>query len=1499
MCLPHNVTHAVPDIISRGRLWWRPWSAIAAAVPVCCGGGGGPHRTVVYACAVLLHQRVQRALLQLLLLEVELHSATSSGGAYNQQSAVRAELLCTCCATLPPPPSYPVMAQPQRASAEGSTMDKLCVKNTIESFFLTLPTLKEEGAQGHDQKRELAVTVLARLCSDMSTAKDVVRSLLDMGSSLQLANFGDTYAQRTKTQIDTERYVLEAIKKCLLEIRRYFPSTSEKPSPFMSDESLVTKLFTHLDHHYMAPSVEVPQDSDRLHSVAGSLVQLLTSMNLNMARKYLDNILKTGNKFHSLTVVGYFQVSTKDLPKFLRQLNTSPAMSSNRTCKALCRGLHRCILEWCANNPDDFLELWLRAGGRPELDEIRELSMQMFSTIANYVNKEKRRCAMWPCMCALLRLCSTRIKSSIDTHGSKKTGLFNFGSDDECSKFCRRLERLTNQLNLSLYTTPDQKSIFLVSLQVIKDTLDAITVLCTHTRSPAISAESASAVSKDFQQDIAELWKIIGSSEVAGARKLNMHICCELLLEPTKTWLPDFTKTDLAFPIGVLGYEKDTKQNIGKLSFDILLCACKLKKAPNTPLQSLNPFDIRDIWDKLVAQKSKNHYFTLFSVRVIRSIIEECAQRIVQVQDQASPSGLALRAARDRVQSLFPRESAIDYSSAAYAEGMSGTSQTPTKSRAIFNHKALILAPDSPSILLAIKNFDCTLNELCMYLVDVLRQSLVIHYEVLFNKEGERTDQHLHGKHTIPLFWGTQVLRIIAEVPFLSFIPVSSADVEQRGWQPQNAKQIFHEDRGRGVSNCYKLILLMLESGPAKWAANKPYSVLFSTLMIFESLDCMSKDVGGREREKAREQRLTDCMDAIASIFSVDIMPLYYPEAPIEGVLATFSAICAAASEQILGHIKERRPYSYAERGLYLLKYCCHQLLQFMSQNASTLQLDAPNLALLKPRLSDETTPGQWIGQRVEFMVFIAACEVNPSLLLELYDFIGIFCDVLTVFHSTNHPHFALFQSLGSGVYDSAGDMQSSMSGLTHRIHSALRDATFHISRNSFSVNIWDHLFHTWSAYVQQLMATEKLQRAIVSDDENRLESYASFLLLLSTPLWAPGGSSPTGKMRQVFNVFLEFFNKKLVEHIEDWGTLSRQERRSDPSRKSLDFSHSYFVKFLSKTFPSMFCDDLFSCMVDYSKEYAKELQKLCKKYGDHIPDLSELKARYCLPLYCDILLAVLGSLSDSLSQKCLKDLKELSLIIVCGWANNADSKAHSDLFRQRLQHICQVVSAMAKIRSLLPFANGYGFWSLWLQQTYDWAVRLSNPTAEGADAVKDSAAASNDQNFQSVEIFNAINLLLQVLPPNKLEQKDARASDKKYLKFILNELGRPGTFTKDDIQGPLMDGLAAVIKKSTFSVGLDQSLKNVTDLKSPSQQRIFFLKALQKSLQLAPKDSLSSSSSSEAAALHVKFASVINLMFEPPHFFIIHGASKVADTLETDMLSIAVTKLALSLDKV
>jgi hypothetical protein len=400
-------------------------------------------------------------------------------------------------------------------------------------------------------------------------------------------------------------------------------------------------------------------------------------------------------------------------------------------------------------------------------------------------------------------------------------------------------------------------------------------------------------------------------------------------------------------------------------------------------------------------------------------------------------------------------------------------------------------------------------------------------------------------------------------------------------------------------------------------------SVLFSILMCVESLDSLLKDTS-KEREKDREQRLNDSMDAISSIFSVDIMPLYYPEAPVEGVFAAFSAICAAASEQILAHIKERRPYSYAEKGLNL--HCCQQLLQFVSQNVYPLQLDDPNLALLKPRHYDETTPGQWIGHRVEFMIFIAACEVSPSLLPELYAFNGVFCYVLTVFHLTNHPHFTLFQSLGSLVSDTTNAIQSSTSGhRPHRIHNALRDATSQISRNSFSVNIWDHLFHTWSSYVEQLMASDKLQRTMVSDDEHRLESYASFLLRLSTPLWVTGSSNSTGKMRMVFNVFLEFFNRKLVEHIEDWGTLSGSERRCDDgrnlqSRKSLDFSHSYFVKFLSKAFPSMFCDELFSCMVDYSKESAKELQKLTKKYGDHIPDLSEPNARFCLPLYRNIL---------------------------------------------------------------------------------------------------------------------------------------------------------------------------------------------------------------------------------------------------------------------------------------
>jgi hypothetical protein len=437
---------------------------------------------------------------------------------------------------------------------------------------------------------------------------------------------------------------------------------------------------------------------------------------------------------------------------------------------------------------------------------------------------------------------------------------------------------------------------------------------------------------------------------------------------------------------------------------------------------------------------------------------------------------------------------------------------------------------------------------------------------------------------------------------------------------------------------------------------------------------------------------------------------------------------------------------------------------------------------------------------------------------------------------------------------------------------------------------------------VEQLMATDKLQRAI---DDDRLESYASFLLLLSPTLWAPG-MTKEAKMTQVFNVFLEFFNKMLVEYIDDLGN-PKFERR--PDDKFIDVARQYFKKFLSKSIPSMFCEELFACLVYYYKEtLTKDLQKLCRKYNGLQEEAIELQAKYCLPLYCDILLAVLGSLSESLSQKCLKDLKEITLIILCSWANNA-GKVLPDDFIQRLQLICQVVSSMAKVRSLLPFSNGYGFWSLWLQQTYDWAVRLSN-----------------EQSCSSrVEIFNAINLLLQVVPENKLEEKDARASDKKYLKFIINELekqtavtkatpiNRSGAFINDDIQGPLMDGLAAVIKKSKFSVGLDSCLKFVRDLRLPTLQRsdsgdadhnaisftkcIFSLKVLQKSLQLTRKDF--SNLYSESAALHAKFAHVINLMLEPPHFYIVHGASKVADVSESDVLSLFVTKSALSRDQV
>lgn len=1330
-------------------------------------------------------------------------------------------------------------------------MDKLCIKDMIDFFINKLPSLVEVS-QAQAETRESAAKGLARLCGDLSCAKDVVQKLHDMGSSLTLADFGDAFMHGTRQAIDTNRSVLEAIRRCLLEIQKNFPATPDKPSPFTADEKLVLQLYEYLDINFVTPSAESSQESDRLQPIAGSAMQILSAMNLSLACKYLETqVMKHSNKFNSLSIVGYFKVTTKELPEFLRLLTSSTAVSSNRSCKALCKGLHQCILEWSRANPDDFLELWLRSE-RPDLKAIRDVSLQLFCIIAGHVNKDKRRCAMWPCMGAVLRLCSSRIKASLEVFGSMKKGLFSGLSDDDCSKFCRRYEKFIGDLSLSSFSTPEQKSHFLVSLQVLRDALEAITLLSTHPRNPHNTI---------FDQELEQLWRITGSTEISGVKRPNIHICCDFLLDPTKTWLAEFSsKSEIAFSIGVLGFEKDIKMRIAKLTYDVMLSASRLKNAPKTPLQARNPFNIRSIWEMLVSQKLKNFYFTLFVVRVIREIIQECASSAPQTQDLL---------------------------------------------------RSVVILPGSPIITKATKIMDCSIQELTMYLIDVVRQFIVANHELAAVSAPADSRPKPYGDKnlkSVVQYWVKQALRIISEAPHLGFIPGTSADVEPIGWLPQKAKQLFSElPRGpddthfRGNAACYKRILGRLETGPAKWVANKPYCAVFVVLMCFESFDLMMLSDTDREAKNLSHE-------AIASIFSGRLMPLYYPEAPIEGVLTVFGVICAAASEQILSLIMNRQPLIYAQKGLYLLKHCCHQLLQFLSQSTFEFQLDSPNLALLKPRLSvgetDESSLGEWLGHRVEFMIFIAACEVDSFLLAELYSFVGAFCHVLHAFQNTDHPHFPLFQHLGS--VDFAGtvvDVQPSGKGLTYLIHSALRDATFQISRNHFSLTLWSHLFFTWSAYVEELMATDKQQRTI---DDDRLESYASFLLLLSPTLWAPG-ISKEAKMTQVFNVFLEFFHKTLVEYIDDFGN-PKVERRVDD--KFIEGSRLYFKKFLSKSFPSIFCEELFSCMVFYYKEtLTKDLQKLCRKYNGVQEEASELQAKYCLPLYCDVLLAVLSSLSEPLSQKCLKDLKEITLVILCSWANHNSSKVHPDDFIQRLQHICQVVSAMTKVRSLLPFSNGYGFWSLWLQQTYDWAVRLSNEQSSSS----------------RVEIFNAINLLIQVLPENKLEEKDARASEKKYLKFIINELekqttlgktslvNRSGAFINDDIQGPLMNGLAAVIKKSKFSVGLDPCLKFVRDLRAPIQHRfdcgesdqfaisftkcIFSLKVLQKSLQLTRKDS--GISYSEAAALHVKFAPIINLILEPPHFFIVHGASKVADVSESEALSTFLTKVALSRDQV
>jgi len=235
------------------------------------------------------------------------------------------------------------------------------------------------------------------------------------------------------------------------------PLHDRKTVGFYVRRELVTKIFRHLDQHYMMPVLEGWHYGDRLQPLAGSAMQLLTVMNLTVGRQYLDSILKNhSSRFHSLVIIGYFKVDTKQLPDFLQRLNASPAISNNRSCKAICKGLHQLILDWCKSNPNDFFELWQRGSDRLDLIEIRETSLQLFCAIGSHVNKDKRRCAMWPCMGALLRLCSTRIKSSLENSSMKK-GLFSGLSDDDSSKFSRRFEKLVNELSLSAHQSSRAK----------------------------------------------------------------------------------------------------------------------------------------------------------------------------------------------------------------------------------------------------------------------------------------------------------------------------------------------------------------------------------------------------------------------------------------------------------------------------------------------------------------------------------------------------------------------------------------------------------------------------------------------------------------------------------------------------------------------------------------------------------------------------------------------------------------------------------------------------------------------------------------------------------------------------------------------------------------------------------------------------------------------------------------------------------------------------------
>ena len=98
-------------------------------------------------------------------------------------------------------------------------MDKLCIKDMIDFFINKLPSLVEVS-QAQAETRESAAKGLARLCGDLSCAKDVVQKLHDMGSSLTLADFGDAFMHGTRQAIDTNRSVLEAIRRCFLEIQK-------------------------------------------------------------------------------------------------------------------------------------------------------------------------------------------------------------------------------------------------------------------------------------------------------------------------------------------------------------------------------------------------------------------------------------------------------------------------------------------------------------------------------------------------------------------------------------------------------------------------------------------------------------------------------------------------------------------------------------------------------------------------------------------------------------------------------------------------------------------------------------------------------------------------------------------------------------------------------------------------------------------------------------------------------------------------------------------------------------------------------------------------------------------------------------------------------------------------------------------------------------------------------------------------------------------------------